>query len=64
MLKGLTFCWIKTADIEDEKLEELRSEMREAVKMLRYAVGKKVDFDKDCEMLTQADPRVAPLLDA
>lgn len=63
VLKGLTFCWIKIAGMEGKEVERLRSEMKETVKMLRYAVRREVDLDQDCHMLAQADPRVKELLD-
>ena len=50
------------ADGEGEDVDKLRAEMKEAIKMLRYAVRDEVDFEQDCEMLIEAEPRVRELL--
>jgi hypothetical protein len=62
VLKGLTFAWVNVHALEDAEVETLRKEMKEAVKMLRYAVAEKVDFDVDCKKLTEADLQVEGLL--
>ena len=62
VLKGLTFAWVNVHSLEGAEVKILRKEITEAVKMLRYAVAEKVDFDADCQKLTEADPRVLSLL--
>ena len=62
VLKGLTFAWVNVHPLEGAEVELLQSEMREAVKMLRYAVAENVDFEADCQKLAKADPRVEGLL--
>lgn len=62
VLKGLMFCWVKVRDVEGDEVEGLKREMREAVKMLKVAVSKEVDFDSECRTLVDAEPRVGDLL--
>ena len=63
VLKGLTFCWLKAEGQEGDVFVELRGQIREAVAMLRAAVGKEVDFDADCKALVEAEPRLNGLLE-
>ena len=62
VLKGLTLCWVNMSDTEGGHVDKLRREMKEAVKMLRYAVREEIHFEQDCEMLIEAEPRVRELL--
>lgn len=59
MLKGLCLCWINLDEREDN--EELRKETREAVKMLKAALGDEVDWDAETTTLIEADGRVQRL---
>ena len=62
VLKGLTFCWLKVGEEQSADVRELRREMRETVRMLKVAVGKEVDFENDCKMLVETEPRLRGLL--
>lgn len=63
-MKGLTFCWINIRDSEGEAVEELRRELKEAVDMLRAAVGNEVDIEDDTRTLLEAEPGLEGLLAA
>ncbi|KAF2482960.1 hypothetical protein BDY17DRAFT_138728 [Neohortaea acidophila] len=62
VLKGLAFCWINIKESEGEGVEELRRELKEAVGMLRAAVGEEVDFEHDARTLLEAEPGLEGLL--
>ena len=62
VLKGLTLCWLKVADKEGEDAEALKWEMRQSVGMLRVAIERAVDFEADCTMLVETEPRLKGLL--
>lgn len=70
VLKGVGFCWVTVAGLEEEGggagVGELRRELRETVAMLRAAVegAGEVDFEADCGVLVEAEPRLRGLLDA
>lgn len=61
VLKGLAFCWLTVQEGQGEELARLKVEMRQTVEMLKAAVRKEVDFDSDCEMLMEAEPKLRVL---
>jgi tRNA nucleotidyltransferase/poly(A) polymerase len=62
VLKGLTLAWLSIKSVQGGEVEVLRSEMRDTVTVLKYAVKREVDFDAELELLVEADPGVKGLL--
>ena len=61
VLKGLTFAWLGLGS----ERENSKSELRETVGMLKVAVegaDESVDWDVDCKILIDAEPRLEALL--
>jgi hypothetical protein len=63
VLKGLTFGWVRVYGRDGEDVERLRSEMREAMEMLKCVVEGEVDWEEEVGVLVEAEPRIKALLE-
>jgi tRNA nucleotidyltransferase (CCA-adding enzyme) len=64
VLRALTFCWVNTigsSEIEGESMQVLTKELREAITMLKCALGTAVDWEKERAMIIEADPSLEGL---
>jgi tRNA nucleotidyltransferase (CCA-adding enzyme) len=64
VLRALTFCWVNTigtSKIEGERMEILKTELRETVVMLKCALGTAVDWGKERAMIIEAEPSLEGL---
>jgi len=57
VLKGMCLCWINLGEGD----AEVRKELREAVQMLKAALGERVEWDADIAALVDADGRMEGL---
>nr|POE71933.1 uncharacterized protein CFP56_11809 [Quercus suber] len=65
VLRGLTICWLNLQDVDDDQAaQELRSDLKVAVQMLRVVLkaDQEVDFEVECKGLVNADEMLDNLL--
>ncbi|KAI9783425.1 MAG: hypothetical protein M1816_001399 [Peltula sp. TS41687] len=65
ILRGLTFCWCRIAeeDKQTEPLEEVKSALKDAYRLLRAAIKDEVDLTPEIEILVRSEEHVRELLE-